>query len=147
MGKILWTIALVVLISSCASLKYPDAIPWTKVKVSSLDQVQGCEYVNEFDASSGTISDAKKRIRIYAGREKVTNIVWNTNKVYEPRQPATSGNNNVNVNLNLTNDIAVANQGYDRRGRLMYNISAKGYVCNTQESTGESPETDSEINE
>jgi len=122
-------ISLLLVFSSCASLKYPDAVPWTKVKVSSPDQVQGCEYVNEFDASSGTISDAKKRIRIYAGREKVTNVVWNTNKASEPQQPASSGNNNINLNLNLTNDIAVANHGYDRRGRLIYNLTAKGYLC------------------
>lgn len=119
----------------CASLKYPDAIQWTEVKVSTIEQVQGCEYINEFDESSGTISDAKKRIRIYAGRDKVTNVVWNTNKTPEPQQPTATGNNNVNVNLNLSNDIAVGNYGYDRRGRALFNLSAKGYRCTAQDST------------
>jgi hypothetical protein len=80
------------------------------VKISSPDEIQHCEYIDDVDASRDKLSNAKKAVRINASRLGATHLVWD-----ERYLPNTGGDNSVNVNIG--------------RGAGEYYINAKVYKC------------------
>ncbi|MFO7606469.1 MAG: hypothetical protein R6W72_09245 [Desulfurivibrionaceae bacterium] len=63
------------LVAGCAS-KEASHERWSKIKVSTAEEVAGCEYINEVDASRATLSDARMAARIISGRLGATDVVW-----------------------------------------------------------------------
>ncbi len=80
------------------------------VKISSPEEVKNCEYIDDVDASRVKLSNAKKAIRINAGRLGATHLVWDERYLLN-----SSGNNSVNVNIG--------------KGTGEYYINAKVYKC------------------
>jgi hypothetical protein len=80
------------------------------VRISSLEEVQHCKYIDDVDASRDKLSNAKKAVRINASRLGATHLVWD-----ERYLPNSIGNDSVNVNIG--------------RGAGEYYINAKVYKC------------------